>query len=58
MVFEENNWIEGLIITGTWTNGAWIDGDRILNTNLQHIIHNNVVFIRKLFFLYFKKNYI
>ena len=33
------------------TNGDWIDGDHIFNVNL-HIIHNNVLFIKKLFFIF------
>ena len=35
--------------TGTWPNGPWINDDQIFNIYLQQIIHNNVIFINKLF---------
>ena len=41
--------------TGTWMNAAWIDDGSILNTYMQYIIHNNVVFIKKLFFCLYSK---
>ena len=33
----------------TWSNSAWTDDDQNFTAYLQHIIHNNVSFIKKLF---------
>ena len=40
------------MLIDTLTNGARIDDNQILNSYLQDVIHNNVVIIRKLFFIF------
>ena len=57
MFLEENKYMWKMT-TCTCMNGTyimWIDDDRILNTYRQHIIHNNVAFIWKLFFFLYSK---